>query len=50
MNDKNSDQQKTKNIFELDPERLATTDELGDRVYWYHEDVKGAWKDRRHLA
>lgn len=38
---------KTKNIFELDPERLATTDEHGHRVYIYPEDVKGKWKTRR---
>lgn len=36
-----------KNIFELDPERLATTDEHGHRVYLYPEDVKGVWKTRR---
>lgn len=41
--------EKRKNIFELDPERLATTDEHGNRVYLYPEDVKGPWKDRRHL-
>jgi cytochrome c oxidase accessory protein FixG len=38
---------KSKNIFELDPERLATTDEHGNRVFIYPEDVKGFWKDRR---
>lgn len=38
---------KSKNIFDLDPERLATTDENGNRVYLYPEDVKGVWKDRR---
>jgi cytochrome c oxidase accessory protein FixG len=37
----------TKNRFELDPERLATTDEHGNRVYLYPEDVKGKWKNRR---
>ncbi len=36
-----------KNIFDLDPERLGTTDEFGHRVYMYPEDVKGVWKDRR---
>lgn len=41
--------EKKKNIFELDPERLATTDEYGNRVYLYPEDVKGFWKDRRHM-
>ncbi len=38
---------KTKNIYELDPERLATTDEHGNRIYLYPEDVKGVWKTRR---
>jgi cytochrome c oxidase accessory protein FixG len=37
----------TKNRFELDPERLATTDEAGHRVYLYPEDVVGKWKNRR---
>ena len=37
----------TKNRFELDPERLATTDELGHRVYLYPEEVEGKWKTRR---
>ena len=39
----------SKNIFELDPERLATTDEFGNRVYLYPEDVKGVWKTRRKI-
>lgn len=39
-----------KNRFELDPERLATTDEHGNRVYIYPEDVKGKWKDRRTVV
>lgn len=47
MND--SDSIKKKNNFELDPERLATTDEKGNRVYLYPEDVKGFWKDTRHI-
>ncbi len=38
---------KNKNIFDLDPERLASTDEFGNRVYIHPEDVKGPWKDRR---
>jgi cytochrome c oxidase accessory protein FixG len=38
---------KSKNIFDLDPERLATTDEHGNRIYLYPEDVKGVWKTRR---
>lgn len=38
----------SKNIFELDPERLATTDEHGHRVYLYPEDVKGKWKSRKN--
>lgn len=40
---------KSKNQFELDPERLATTDEHGNRVYLYPEDVKGVWKHRRKI-
>lgn len=40
---------KTKNIYDLDPERLATTDEHGNRVYLYPEDVKGVWKSRRKV-
>ena len=40
---------KTKNIFDLDPERLATTDEHGNRVYLYPEDIKGVWKTRRKV-
>ncbi len=40
---------KTKNLYDLDPERLATTDEHGHRVYLYPEEVKGKWKDRRHF-
>lgn len=40
---------KSKNRFELDPERLATTDESGNRVYLYPEDVEGKWKNRRHI-
>ncbi len=35
------------NRFELDPERLATTDIEGNRVYLYPEDVVGTWKNRR---
>lgn len=40
----------TKNIFDLDPERLATTDEHGNRVYIHPENVKGKWKDRRTIV
>ena len=40
----------SKNRFELDEERLATTDEHGNRVYLYPEDVQGKWKDRRHIV
>ena len=40
---------KNKNIYELDPERLATTDEHGHRVYLYPEDVHGKWKNRRTI-
>ncbi len=42
--------QKSKNIFELDPERLATTDEDGHRVYLYPEKVTGKWHDRRSIV
>lgn len=45
----NTEKQKIKNRFELDPERLATTDEHGHRVYLYPEDVKGDWKNRREI-
>lgn len=38
------------NQFELDPERLGTTDEHGHRVYLYPESVKGVWKHRRQLV
>lgn len=38
-----------KNRFELDPERLSSTDEHGNRVYIHPEDVKGKWKNRRFL-
>jgi cytochrome c oxidase accessory protein FixG len=31
-------------------ERLTTTDELGNRVYLYPEDVKGPWKRRRQTV
>ena len=37
----------TKNRFELDPEKLATTDDSGHRVYLYPEEVEGKWKTRR---
>jgi cytochrome c oxidase accessory protein FixG len=40
----------SKNRFELDEERLATTDEHGNRVYLHPEDVKGPWKDRRTVV
>lgn len=39
-----------KNIFDLDPERLATTDENGDRVYIHAESVKGFWQRRRTIV
>lgn len=38
------------NRFELDPERIATTDEHGHRVYLHPEDVKGVWKNRRSVV
>lgn len=40
----------SKNRFELDQERLATTDEHGHRVYLHPEDVKGYWKNKRDLV
>jgi cytochrome c oxidase accessory protein FixG len=40
---------KSKNIFDLDPDRLATTDERGHRIFLYPEDVKGIWKSRRQV-
>ena len=39
----------SKNVFDLDPERLGTTDEHGDRVYLFPEEVKGKWKTRRKI-
>ncbi len=38
-----------KNRFELDHERLTTTDEQGHRIFLHPEDVKGPWKDRRFV-
>ncbi len=35
------------NPYDLHPERLATTDEHGKRVYLYPEDVQGKWRSRR---
>lgn len=39
-----------KNIFDLDPERLATTDEHGHRIFLHPETVKGVWQRRRALV
>lgn len=39
----------SKNRFELPTDRLATTDEKGQRVYLYPEDVRGIWRHRRSL-
>ncbi len=39
--------QKPKNRFELHSERLATTDEHGNRIYIFPEDVTGLWKTYR---
>jgi cytochrome c oxidase accessory protein FixG len=44
-----SDTEKPTNIFDLHAERLSTTDEDGNRVYIYPEDVKGKWKNRRFI-
>ena len=41
---------KNKNIFELDPERLSTTDEHGNRIYVHPENVKGIWQTRRNFV
>lgn len=41
---------KNKSIFDLDPERLSTTDEFGSRIYVHPENVKGFWKKRRTLV
>lgn len=40
----------SKNIFDLDPERLATTDENGKRVFLHPETVKGVWQKRRSVV
>jgi cytochrome c oxidase accessory protein FixG len=40
----------SKNRFELDHERLTTTDEEGHRIFLHPEDVKGPWKDRRFIV
>jgi cytochrome c oxidase accessory protein FixG len=40
----------SKNIFDLDPERLATTDENGRRIFLHPETVKGFWQRRRDLV
>ena len=42
--------QKSKNIFDLDPERLSTTDENGHRIYLNPEEVKGKWQKRRSIV
>ena len=39
-----------KNIFDLDPERLATTDEDGKRIFLHPETVKGVWQKRRSIV
>lgn len=38
------------NIFDLDPERLSTTDENGHRVFLHPESVTGKWQQRRNLV
>lgn len=40
----------TKNKFELDENRLATTDEKGLRVYIHPEDIKGVWQQRKKIT
>ena len=39
----------SKNRFELDHDRLTTTDEQGHRIFLHPEDVTGPWKNRRFL-
>lgn len=39
----------SKKRFNLDSERLATTNEQGQRVYLYPEDARGVWKNRRQV-
>lgn len=41
---------KNKSRFELDPERLATTDEAGHRIFLHPESVKGFWQRRRTVV
>ncbi len=40
---------KLKSKFEKHESRLSTTDEHGNRVYVYPENVKGKWRNRRHI-
>lgn len=48
MHDENSGKNESQTSKrELHNDRLATTDEKGNRVYLYPEDVKGFWKTRR---
>lgn len=35
--------------FELDKERLGTSDEFGHRIFLHPEDVKGVWRRRRDI-
>lgn len=35
---------------EVHAERLATTDEFGNRIYVHPEEVKGKWRDRRTMV
>ncbi|MBL7664515.1 MAG: cytochrome c oxidase accessory protein CcoG [Bacteriovoracaceae bacterium] len=39
----------SKSIFELDPERLATTDVDGNRVYLHPQEINGKWQKRRSV-
>lgn len=47
----NNEGPENKNVTkkELHSDRLATTDEKGNRVYLYPEDVEGVWKSRRDI-
>ncbi len=41
---------RNKNIFDLDPERPATIDENGKRIFLHPETVKGVWQERRAIV
>ena len=39
-----------KTIFDLDPERLSTTDEFGKRIFLHPDTVTGVWQKRRTIV